>query len=87
MSGEMLPLRVRVQDVWEEIPMEAAAALSIAELKRDALEHVRIRRDPAGYMVKFRGAELFNEVGSVKDAGVVPNANLIVLPRRRRPVR
>jgi hypothetical protein len=38
-------------------------------------------------MVKFRGAELFNEAGSLKDAGVVPNANLIVLPRRRRPVR
>ncbi|HEU4760834.1 MAG TPA: hypothetical protein VFS74_00845 [Gemmatimonadales bacterium] len=86
MSGEMLPLRVRVQDVWEEIPMEADAALSVAELKRDALDRLRIRRDPAGYVVKFRGAELFNEAGSLKDAGVVANANLIVLPRRRRPV-
>jgi hypothetical protein len=38
-------------------------------------------------MVKLRGAELFNEAGSLKDAGVVPNATLIVLPRRRRPLR
>jgi hypothetical protein len=87
MSGETLPLRIRVQDIWEEIAMAADAALSVAELKREALERVRIRRDPAGYVVKFRGAELFNEAGSLKDAGVGANANLIVLPRRRRPVR
>lgn len=87
MSGEPLTLRVRVQDVWEEIPMAAASTLSVGELKRKALERARVQRDPAGYVVKFRGAELFNEAGTLEDAGVVPNANLIVLPRRRRPVR
>jgi hypothetical protein len=87
MTSESLPLRVKVLDVWEELPMTADAGLSVAELKRDALERARIRQDPAEYVVKFRGAELFNEAGSLKDAGVVANANLIVLPRRRRPVR
>lgn len=87
MSGEPLPLRVRVHDVWEEIAMAAEPTLSVAELKRDALARARVLRDPGSYMVKFRGAELFNEAGSLKDAGIVPNANLIVLPRRRRPVR
>ena len=43
-------------------------------------------RDPAGYLVKYRGAELADQQ-SLADAGVVPNAGLIVLARRRRPVR
>jgi hypothetical protein len=37
--------------------------------------------------MKFRGAELRDESRSLADAGLVPNGALIVLPRRRRPVR
>jgi hypothetical protein len=37
--------------------------------------------------VKYRGAELLDEAGSLAQAGIVPTANLIVMPRRRRPVR
>jgi hypothetical protein len=44
-------------------------------------------RDPAGYVLKFRGAELQDESESLAQAGVVANGALIVLPRRRRPVR
>ncbi|HET8635178.1 MAG TPA: hypothetical protein VFL88_13600 [Gemmatimonadales bacterium] len=87
MSGEALPLRVRVHDVWEEVEMAAEPTQSVATLKRNALARARVQGDPASYVVKFRGAELLNEAGSLKDAGIVPNANLIVLPRRRRPVR
>jgi hypothetical protein len=39
------------------------------------------------YAVKFRGAELFDEAQTLTQAGVVPRASLIVVPRRRRPVR
>jgi hypothetical protein len=44
-------------------------------------------RDPAGYVLKFRGAELQDERQSLAEAGLVPNGALIVLPRRRRPVK
>jgi hypothetical protein len=44
-------------------------------------------RDPGAYVLKFRGAELQNESDSLAQAGVVPNGALIVLPKRRRPVR
>jgi hypothetical protein len=37
--------------------------------------------------MKFLGAELLEEDRSLADAGVVPNAALVVLPRRRRPLR
>jgi hypothetical protein len=46
-----------------------------------------VQRDPAGYVLKYRGAELFNEDRSMAEAGLVPNAALVVLARRRRPVR
>ena len=81
------PLRVMVQDVWDEVRLPFEPARSVAELKRQALAVTRVRRDPDEYLVKFRGAELLNEAGSLADAGVIPNANLIILPRRRRPVR
>lgn len=85
--SEPLSLRVMVTDVWDEAQLALDPATSIGTLKQRALQQVRVERDPAGYVVKYRGAALLNEAGSLQDAGVVPNANLIVMPRRRRPVR
>ena len=59
----------------------------VAELKR------RRSRPPASpairtaFVVKFRGAELQDESRTLADAGLVPNGALIVLRKRRRPVR
>jgi hypothetical protein len=44
-------------------------------------------RDPDEYVVKFRGFELLDESLSLADSGLVANGAVIVLPRRRRPVR
>ena len=82
-----LPVRVTVQDTWDEVPLELPATTSLAELKRRALEVTRITRDPAGYVLKFRGADVGDESRSLAEAGIVPNGALIVMPRRRRPVR
>lgn len=81
-----LSVRVMVQDVWDEVRMSAAASSSLGDLKRRALAVTRVMRDPDGYVVKFRGAEVADGA-TLDEAGVVPDANLIVLPRRRRPVR
>jgi hypothetical protein len=81
-----LSVRVMVQDVWDEVRMSAASSSSLGELKRRALAVTRVMRDPDGYVVKFRGAEVADDA-TLDEAGVVPDANLIVLPRRRRPVR
>lgn len=81
-----LSVRVMVQDVWDEVRMSAAASSSLGDLKRRALAVTRVMRDPDGYVVKFRGAEVADDA-TLDEAGVVPDANLIVLPRRRRPVR
>ena len=82
-----LPLRVMVEDVWNEVLLELAPETSVAEIKRQALVASRVSRDPAQYVVKYRGAELSDESRSAAESGLVPNGALIVLARRRRPVR
>lgn len=83
----MLPLRVMVQDAWDEVTLEVPDSTALAEVKRRALQATKVTRDPSGYVLKFRGAELSDETLSLADAGLVANGALIVLPRRRRPVR
>ena len=83
----MLPLRVMVQDAWDEVALEVPEDTPLGDVKRRALQATKVTRDPDGYVIKFRGAELSDETRSLADAGLVPNGALIVLPRRRRPVR
>jgi hypothetical protein len=82
-----LPVRVMVQDAWDEVRLDLPPGTPLSELKRRALEATRVTRDPGLYLLKFRGAELQDESRSLAEAGVVANGALIVLPRRRRPVR
>lgn len=83
----VLPLRVMVEDVWDEVFLELPAATPVAEIKRQALVLTHVKRNPAEYVLKYRGAELSDESRTLAEAGLVPNGALIVLPRRRRPVR
>jgi hypothetical protein len=82
----LLPVRVMVTDAWDEVPLQLSSSTTLGELKRQALEVTRVTRDPAGYLVKYRGAEVADQQ-SLAEAGIVPNAGLIVLARRRQPVR
>jgi hypothetical protein len=83
----VLPLRVMVEDVWDEVFLELPTATPVAEIKRQALALTHVRRNPSEFVIKFRGAELSDESQSLAEAGLVPNGALIVLSRRRRPVR
>lgn len=83
----VVPVRVMVEDVWDEVWLELPADTPVGEIKRQALTLTRVRRDPSEYVLKFRGAELSDESRTVSAAGLVPNSSLIVLSRRRRPVR
>lgn len=82
-----LPLRIMVQDAWDEVSLDLPPTTSLADAKRRALQAAQVRGDPNAYLLKFRGAELRDESRSLAEAGLVPNAALIVLSRRRRPVR
>jgi hypothetical protein len=82
-----LPLRVMVEDVWNEVLLELPPETPVGEIKRQALALTRVKGDPSQYVLKFRGAELFDETRSASASGLVPNGALIVMARRRRPVR
>lgn len=85
--SDALPVRVMVQDVWNEVQLVLPRSTSLAELKRHALRLARVARDPDAYVLKFRGAELRDESRALSEAGLVADAPLILLPRRRQPVR
>jgi hypothetical protein len=82
-----LPLRVMVEDVWNEVLLELPAETPVGEIKRQALRASHVTEDPSDYVLKYRGAELSEESRSAAESGLVPNGALIVLARRRRPVR
>jgi hypothetical protein len=86
MSGTV-PVRVMVSDAWDAVSLDLPSSTPLSEIKREALARTRVMGNPGDYLVKFRGAELDDETRSLKDAGVPANASLIVLRRRRRPVR
>jgi hypothetical protein len=83
----LLPLRVMVEDAWDQVSLDLPAATSIVEAKRRALSLTHVIDDPSHYVVKYRGAEIFDEQRTLAESGVVGNSTLIVLSRRRRPVR
>ena len=80
-----LAVRVTVLDTWDEIPLLLSPETAVGELKARALTASRVTRSPAEYEVKYLGAGLMDEGATLAESGVVTNAALIVLSRRRRP--
>ncbi|HET6778324.1 MAG TPA: hypothetical protein VFH26_05510 [Gemmatimonadales bacterium] len=80
-------VRVTVEDAWDEVFLELPDGTPLSELKRQALERTHITRNPAEYLIKYRGAAVSDESRSLAQMAFVPNSPLIVLAKRRRPVR
>lgn len=81
-----LPVRVMVQDAWDQVSLELPPSATVQELKQRAMMLTHQPGRPEDYLVKFRGAAV-DETRSLAESGVVANATLIVMPRYRRPVR
>ena len=82
-----IPVRVMLTDVWDEFRLDLAPETPLSEVKQLVLDLGRVSQDPDRYVVKYRGAQLAEENKSINELGIVSNAALIMLPRRRRPVR
>lgn len=81
-------IRVTVSDAWEVVTLDVSGGDTVAEVKRRALASARIPPAGAqGYEVKFGGALVADESGTLGDLGVPNGAGLVIVPRRRRPVR
>lgn len=86
MSGDLL-IRVRVLEAWEDIVLTLPSDTAIAEVKRRALAAAHVTTDASRYLVKFRGAEVTDEHATLATEDVPDDAPLIVMRRRRVPVR
>lgn len=83
-----MTVRVTVADTWQTVPVAAGAGDSAAAVKGKALAAAHI--DPARaacYEVKIGGALVKDESQTLASLGVKDGAPLVVLSRRRRPVR
>ena len=88
MGGEYA-VRVMVTAVWDQVVLPVDGFTTVAQIKREALSRALKRRavDPERYIVKFRGAQVFDEAVTLANLGAGPNAPFIVLPAAREPVR
>lgn len=86
MTGAMA-VRVKVEDTWDEVFLQLPDGTPLSELKRQALELTHVSRNPAEYLIKFRGAAVSDESRTLAQAGLVPNSAVIILAKRRRPIR
>jgi hypothetical protein len=83
-----LRIRVSVPDVWDIVSLTVGPDWTVAQLKSTALAAATGRTLTADdYLVKFRGAQVFDEAVTLQALGVPDSASLIVLPARRQPVR
>ena len=82
-----MPFRVMLTDVWDEFHLDLPPETLLSQVKQRVLELGNLPADPARYVIKYRGAQLLDEASSLAQLGVVNNAALIMLPRRRQPVR
>lgn len=85
----MFSVRVMVTPVWDQVSLPVEQSTSVSEIKKRALSEATGRQDLAlpDYVVKYRGAEVFDESQTLSALGAGANAPFIVLPARRQPVR
>ena len=83
-----LRVRVWVPEVWDVVPLTLRPETTVGELREAALQQaLGGTRAHAPYVVKYRGAQLFDEGRSLADLGAPDGAPFIVLPARRQAVR
>lgn len=86
-AASAVRLRVTVTDTWDHVELEVPPEVTLAAVKQQALAAATGRSpDPAGYVIKYRGALVLDEQATVAGLELRDGAPLIVLPRRRRPV-
>lgn len=80
-------IRVQVAEAWDMIRVEVAPGTPVGTVKQAALDILLTdSNDPEHYEVKLRGV-LVDEGATLQDAGIRHGSSLLVIARRKRPVR
>ena len=88
-AGNPLHIRVQVSDLWDSVRVDADDSESVSAVKRGALAEFYPDggADPNELVVRLHGFEILDESTSLSNAGVRNGSILLLVPRRRRPVR
>lgn len=86
-SSQIWLIRVQVAEAWDMIRVEASPETRIGAAKRAALDILMTdSNDPEAYEIKHRGV-LVNDGDTLQASGVKDGSTLLVVSRRKRPVR
>jgi hypothetical protein len=85
------PLHIRVQaaDLWDSVRIDADPDRSVGAVKRAALAEFYPDGgiEPDDLVTRLHGFEILDEDKSLVEAGIRDGSILLLVPRRRRPVR
>jgi hypothetical protein len=81
-------LRVQSAEVWDAVRVEVVPGTQVREVKQAAMVELMPDVDDVdAYVVKLGGFEIANEGASLQAAGATDGSTLLIMARRRRPVR
>jgi hypothetical protein len=82
-----ITIRVEMPEVWDVVRIAATPTQPIIEVKTAALHALYPETPPDEMVIKLRGWEILDETASLADCNVVDGSILLLMFRRRRPVR
>jgi hypothetical protein len=81
-------VRVQAAEAWDAVRVVTLPGASVLDVKRAAMAELMPDVDDIdGYVVKLRGIEIHNERASLEASGALDGSTLLMMSRRRRPVR
>ncbi|HEY8164531.1 MAG TPA: hypothetical protein VIF83_03160 [Gemmatimonadaceae bacterium] len=88
-SDNPLHIRVQVADLWDSVRVDAGGDQPVTAVKRAALAEFYPDGgvDPDELVVRLHGFEILDEAKSLLDCSVRDGSILLLVSRRRRPVR
>jgi hypothetical protein len=89
-SGDepVIHIRVQVAELWDSVRVDAPPSEPVISVKRAALDALYPEGiDPEEYVVRLHGFEILDESVSLVAAGVRDGSILLLVKRRRQPVR
>ena len=82
-----ITIRVEMPEVWDVVRIVAAPTQPVIEVKTAALHALYPEAAPDDMVIKLHGWEILDETASLADFNVVDGSILLLMFRRRRPVR
>lgn len=88
-SENPLHIRIQVADLWDSVRVDAGGDQPVSAVKRAALAEFYPDGgvNPDELVVRLHGFEILDESKSLADSGVRDGSILLLVSRRRRPVR